>query len=90
MVIRKQQANALCDLKIGNDTIERVASYKYLGYQINEEWHLMQEFRCRIELSRSTFQKIRKILSGRDLSMRLRTRVLRCYVFSILLYGVEV
>ncbi|CAH2234846.1 jg13248 [Pararge aegeria aegeria] len=51
------------------------------------------EINCRIEQARAASRASRKmesiLLCDRNLSLPLRTRVLRCYVFSVLLYGVE-
>jgi len=47
------------------------------------------EIKIRIEKARASFMRIKKLLCSRDLSVDLRTRMLRCYVFPVLLYGVE-
>lgn len=69
--------------------IERVSSYKYLGCWLNEQWTCEQEIRCRIEIARSAFIKYKKVFCCRDLNLDLRLRFLKCYVWSVLLYGVE-
>lgn len=56
---------------------------------LNEKWDPEQEIRCRIEQARTTFLKLRKFLVDRDLNFGLRYRMLKCYVWSVLLYGVE-
>ena len=61
----------------------------YLGSTIDENWDHSLEIRCRIEQAREAFFKFQKVLKNRDLNLQLRTRILRCYVFSVLLYGVE-
>jgi len=43
----------------------------------------------RIEKARASFMKIKKLLSRRDLSLDLRTCMLKCYVFPVFLYCVE-
>jgi len=72
-----------------NAIIERVYSYKYLGTWIHSNGDNSREIRCRIEIARSTFFKLRKSFSNRNLPLHLRTRMLKCYVFSTLLYGIE-
>ncbi|CAG9838667.1 unnamed protein product [Diabrotica balteata] len=39
--------------------------------------------------ARAAFRRMSKVLCKRDLKLALRIRLLRCYVFSVLLYGVE-
>ena len=89
LVVSKHGIDVQNELRVENDVVERVAQYKYLGCWANESWDLTQEIRSRIEQSRSAFQKMSKILTCRALSIPLRLRLLHCYVFSILLYGVE-
>ena len=35
------------------------------------------------------FNELAPLLSGHNLSLELRLRLVRCYVFSVLLYGME-
>lgn len=77
------------NLTVANTTIENVATYKYLGTWMEQSGDQTREIRTRIEMARSTFVKMNKLFSSRDLGLDLRMRMLRCYVFSTLLYGVE-
>lgn len=76
-------------VRIGNIPIEWVSSYKYLGTWVTEDAEQTKEIKCRIEMARSAFVKMRPFLCNRDINLNLRTRMLKCYIFSILLYGVE-
>ncbi|CAG9827935.1 unnamed protein product [Diabrotica balteata] len=69
--------------------VHRVHRFKYLGYTVNDKWDPEVEIKIRIEIARSTFIKMRKLLSNRNLSINLRWRATKCYVLSTLLYGVE-
>uniref|UniRef100_A0A8D8V3E1 Craniofacial development protein 2 n=1 Tax=Cacopsylla melanoneura TaxID=428564 RepID=A0A8D8V3E1_9HEMI len=92
MVLTKKQdiaQNNTLKLTINNQIIERVHSYKYLGTWIHSDGNRTKEIRCRIENARSSFCNMRKSFSNRDLPLELRTRMLKCYVFSTLLYGME-
>ena len=48
-----------------------------------------QEIRCRIEQARNIFGKMKSLLSNRNLSIELRHKLIKCYVFPTLLYGME-
>jgi len=76
-------------LKIEDQVIERVRSFKYLGYWLNETWDSDQELRCRIEIARKFFTKYKTILCNQNISIKLRLRFAKCYVWSVLLYGLE-
>ena len=92
MIITKDKTDTQHDnkkLTLNNTAVERVYSYKYLGTWINSNGDASKEIRCRVEIARTGFFKMRKIFSNRDLSLELRIRMFKCYVLSILLYGVE-
>lgn len=88
-LIVNKTTNNEADLIINNTVIEQVPYYKYLGTWITNTGDQSKEIRSRIETARSTFNKMRKFLCNRDVHLNLRIRMLRCYVFSTLLYGVE-
>jgi hypothetical protein len=67
---------------INSEPIERVTHYKYLGTWVNEKWDQSQEIKTRIEIARSAFLKMRRLLSNRDLNLGLRRAT--CYVLCAL------
>lgn len=76
-------------LLINQKAIGKAEKYTYLGSTINDQWDHGLEIRCRIEKARNAFVKMSKLLKSRELNLKTRIRLLRCYVFSVLLYGVE-
>lgn len=79
MLITKDQTDTLnkeFKLILNNGIIERVYSYKYLGTWFHSNGDSSREIRCRIEIARSMFFKLRKNFSNRDLPLYLRTRML--------------
>lgn len=47
------------------------------------------EIKIRIEKARATFICMRKLLCSHDLTLSLRIKMIKCYVFLVFLYGVE-
>ncbi|KAL1446308.1 hypothetical protein WDU94_012325 [Cyamophila willieti] len=88
MVITKVR-NDNAQLTINNQQIERVQHTMYLGTVINENWEATQEIKTRIAKARSAFNKMSKVFKSHDLTIETKTRFLKCYIFSILLYGAE-
>jgi len=88
MVISKKQSS-YCRLLIGNDQIQQVDKFNYLGRYITESGKCDIEIKRRIELARGTFDRLEKILRHQKMPMSTRMRVLQCYVISTLLYGCE-
>lgn len=75
--------------QVGGTDLERVRMYKYLGAWVNEEWDCEQEIRTRIEIARACFKRMDKVLCSRNLSIKLRVRMLHCYVWPVVFYGSE-
>lgn len=77
------------NLTIYDTKIEQVEKYMYLGTLINSTNDYSKEIRARIEIARANFNRLRKVLCTRDLNLKLRVRLAKCYVFPTLLYGME-
>ena len=88
MVVSKSPQNFL-DITVHDQRIERVRKYNYLGTVINENNDSSEEIKIRVEKARATFTKMKKVFCGRDLSLQLKIRLVRCYVLSVLFYGME-
>ena len=89
MVIRKNVIPNVDGLHINNSPLETVQQIKYIGSTVNEKWDHSAEIGLRIEIARGAFQRIRPLQSGHNLSLELRLRLVRCYVFTVMLYGME-
>ena len=48
-----------------------------------------KEIKRRIGIARTAFESIAKILTSRNISIELKSRVAKCYIWSTLLYGAE-
>lgn len=82
MVFSKTHADAA--LQINGTPVEQVTSFRYLGALVNERCDPKNEITARIEQVRKTFNNMRS-----NLSLRLKLRMIRCYIFPVLLYGCE-
>lgn len=77
------------NILVNGKNIQRVPKFKYLGSWITEDLDPDTEIRCRIEQARATFMNMRELLSNKSLDLMLRYRFVKCYIYSVLLYGVE-
>lgn len=87
LVFSKGNVNA--NLLIKGNTVQQVSSFKYLGTLINDQIDPRKEIRSRIEQARRVFTQMKTFFTRSDLSLELRIRMIRCYIFSVLLYGCE-
>jgi Reverse transcriptase (RNA-dependent DNA polymerase) len=89
IITKSQQDRDQLDLIVANTLVENVQIYKYLGTWVEQSGEQTREIRTRIEIARAIFVKMKKFFTSRDIDIKLKMRMLRCYVFSTLLYGVE-
>ena len=73
------------DVKIGREKVEQVTSFRYLGCIINENMKCEQEIKTRIVITKEAFRK-KKHVFCESLSKELRKRLIKCFVWSIVLY----
>lgn len=77
------------NLLLNQTPIEHVDKFTYLGTIVHNEWNMTTEIRSRIEKARANFIKMKHIFTSKDISQPLKIRLIKCYVFPVLLYGVE-
>jgi ribosomal protein S10 len=75
-------------IRVGGVRMEQVNSFKYLGSFLTEDWRCEKEVRARIGIAKEAFTRMKRILCG-PLSLELRKRLAKCFVWSVLLYGAE-
>ena len=88
MVISREEGK-LAKIKVDGKDLEQVKHFKYLGQVVNEEGRNEQEIKIRIAQAKSTFIRMRKILTSKEISLPLRLRMIKCYIYPIVLYGSE-
>ena len=89
MFVGRGQAALNDNLIINQETVEKVTRFKYLGSTINAELDDDEEIKIRCGIARTTFRKMEKALLHRSFPLDIRLRVVKCYIWSVLLYGVE-
>ena len=89
MVISKIEKQHNVAVKINNVTLEQVKSYVYLGHTITEDGRCEVEIKKRIGMAKNTFNKMKHFLTSKQINNKLKMRIIKCYVFSTLLYASE-
>jgi len=89
IITRKPEEFQNLSLTYENQPIERVNKVQYLGTWLCENWESDTKIRCRIENARSAFMKFKKLLINTDFNLGLRIRFVKCYVWTVLFYGME-
>ena len=89
MVVTKETAAPRCSLQIRGENITQVEKFNYLGSWITTDGKSDTEIKARIAQAKQAFSKMENILKTSKISMRTRLRILKAYVWSVLLYGAE-
>ena len=94
MNVRKTKAMIIskakrANLKVDGKTPEQVRRFKNLGQVVNEEGRCDQEITKRITQTKSTFVSTKNILTPKEITFPLRLRLVKYYVFPVVLYGDE-
>ena len=80
MCVSKQSPESEISIKLGDQTIDQVRSFNYLGAMITADDSTKNELRRRIALAKDVFNKLRNIFANRKLSLKIKIRVLKTYV----------
>jgi hypothetical protein len=69
--------------------LENVESFKYLGSILTNDGRCTCEIKCRIAMAKVVFNKKRALFAS-TLDLELRKKLVKCYIWSIALYGAEI
>ena len=89
MVITRKEATPQIKLDIDGAMIEQVQHFKYLGQTISDDGKCDAEITKRIEIARSAFNSLKGTLLSSNINLNTKKRIIKCYVWSTLLYGCE-
>ncbi|KAG1656246.1 Retrovirus-related Pol polyprotein from type-1 retrotransposable element R2 [Nymphon striatum] len=89
MTISKKQQPPNCKLTIGQKIIEQKDKFNYLGNFLTADGKSKTAIRTRIAMAKNKFQSMKQILTNRNLSNQLKIRLLKCYIWPVLMYGCE-
>jgi hypothetical protein len=73
---------------IDQKQLENVESFKYLGSILTNDGRCTCEIKCRIAMAKAAFNKNSALFTS-TLDLELRKMLVKCYVWSIALYGAE-
>ena len=89
MVISRKKSAPKISISVEGKPIQQVDRMVYLGYMATEDGKCDKEIKRRIGIARTAFESMAKILISRNISIELRSRIAKCYIWSTLLYGAE-
>jgi hypothetical protein len=87
-VMRISRRPSPTTITIDQKQLENVKCFKYLGSMLTEGGRCMREIKSTIAMAKAAFNKKKNLFTSK-LDLNLRKRLVRCYVWSIALYGAE-
>jgi hypothetical protein len=75
-------------IKIDNKRMENVEEFNCLGSMITNYARCAQEVKARIVMAKATFNKKKTLFPSKS-DLELRKKLVKCYIWSIALYGVD-
>lgn len=88
IVSRKSQRN-IANIKVGNKIIKQISRCNYLGSVVTEKAETITDIKTRVALAKSSFTRMKSTLTSRKIAMNTKIRLLKSYIWSVLLYGCE-
>ena len=76
-------------IRLRGETLDQVSSLKCLGSLVKEDGSCDGDIKARIGMTNTAFEQVWKIMVSLNISMRTRIRVLKVYVWLVLLFGCE-
>ena len=89
MIVSKKETVPEIKINIEGESIQQVKEMIYLGFMATENGKCEREIKRRIGVAKSSFEKMHKVLTSRNINITGRLRLTKCYVWSTLLYGAE-
>ena len=89
MVISKKNPVPNIRISVEGKPMQQVDRMVYLGYIATEDGKSDKEIKRIIGISRTAFESMTKILKSRNISIELRSRLTKRFIWSTLLYGAE-
>ena len=89
MVTSKKAEGPMFYLESQGENIKQVNTFKYLGYIISAQRKCLPEVKKRTALAKDALNRLMPIMKERNISLNTKMRILKTYVWSVMLYGCE-
>ena len=86
MVFTRESGIPNCMLQVHNEVIKQEKHCTYLGGELTSDGKSDKEDKKRIGMAKATFSKLKTVLTNHQISMASKLRILKCYVWFVLLY----
>ena len=87
ILISKKKECLKSRITVNGEEIVQVDSFRYLDCWVTSDRRNDAEIKRRIGQAKTAFMEMRRVLSASTISIKIRKRLIKCYVSSLLTYG---
>jgi hypothetical protein len=77
------------NIKIANESFEKVAEFKYLGTTLTNQNDIRDEIKDRSNSGNACYYSVQNLLSSRLISKNLKIKIYKTVILPVVLYGCE-
>ena len=81
MIISRIIEEQVLNIQIHGEILQQVEHYQYLGHIITNDGRCETEVKKRIGIAKSTFNDMRKILTSKQITNKLKMRIIKCNIY---------
>ena len=81
LTVTKSKEKVKVKIKVGETEVKQVESFVYLGSTSTDQGNSEKEIVKRIGLAKKTFGNMDKLLKNLSMSIKVRVRILKCFVW---------
>jgi hypothetical protein len=77
------------NIRIANESFEKVATFKYLGATLTNQNDIRDEIKSRLNSGNACYYSVQNLLSSRLISKNLKIKIYKTVILPVVLYGCE-